>query len=368
MKKIYLIAGEASGDNIAAKLMKQLKNIMPEVEFFGVGGEKMEAEGLNLFFSSREIAYMGFLEIVPHILKIIRRINQTAKNIELVNPDMVITIDSPGFSFRVAKKIKEKTKLVHYVAPTVWAYKPDRAKKIAQLYNHLLVILPFESSYFTQEGLPTTFVGHPAIEDLKIYPRQEFREKYHVNDQDFLFCITPGSRKQEIKTLLPIFLQALDLLNKEAVLAIPTQQHHFELVKSICKERKVIIVDESDKLALFSSCDFCLTKSGTVTTELAFYKIPMVIAHKINKISHWLLKKLVQVKYVTIINLLANEEVIPELLQEDCTPQKIALQINKEMTNLKNYQQKLGDNLAKLKPSSKMPSLLAAETIANLLK
>ena len=368
MNKIYLIAGEASGDNIAAKLMKQLKNIIPEIEFFGIGGEKMEAEGLNLLFSSREIAYMGFLEIVPHIFKIIRRISQTAENIEQINPDIVITIDSPGFSFRVAKKIKGKARLIHYVAPTVWAYKPERAKKIAQLYNHLLVILPFEPSYFTQEGLATTFVGHPAIEDLKTYPRQNFRDKHHLNDQDFLFCITPGSRKQEIKTLLPIFLQALDLVDKEAILAIPTQQHHFELIKSICKERKVIIVDESEKLALFSSCNFCLTKSGTVTTELAFYKIPMVIAHKINKISHWILKKLVKVKYVTIINLLANEEVIPELLQEDCTPQKIAFQINKEMTNLQNYRQKLEENLAKLNPNSKIPSLLAAETIANFLE
>lgn len=369
MKKIYLIAGEASGDNIAAKLMKQIKNLLPEVEFYGVGGEKMQAEGIKLLFPSSDIAYMGFLEVLPHLFKIMRKIKQVAGDIEQVNPDMVITIDAPGFSFRVVEKIKKKikAKLVHYVAPTVWAYKPDRAKKIAKLYDHLLVILPFEPQYFIDEGLPTTFVGHPAIEDLEIYPRQEFRNKYHLKDQDFLFCVAPGSRKQEIKTLLPIFLEALNLIDKKLVIAIPTQQRYFNLINSLCKEKEVLIVNETDKLKLFSSCDFCLTKSGTITTELAFYKMPMIVAHKVNNITYWLLKKMIKIRFVTIVNLLADEEIIPELLQENCNPQRIGEEINREMKNLEIYRKKLEKNLLKLKPDTKIPSLLAAETIISLL-
>ena len=171
MLKIYLIAGEASGDNIASKLMDALKKQYPDIEFYGVGGSKMQSKGINLLFPSQDLALMGFFEIRPHILKLFKRIKQTIEDICLLQPDALITIDSPGFCFRVAKAVKAKFKgkLIHYVAPTVWAYGLKRAKKIAKIYDYLLVILPFEPEYFIKEGLATTFVGHPAIEDLKIF-------------------------------------------------------------------------------------------------------------------------------------------------------------------------------------------------------
>ncbi len=369
MLKIYLIAGEASGDNIGAKLMLALRLQHPDIEFYGVGGDKMQAVGMNLLFPAKELALMGFFEIVPHIPRLIRRINQTAEQICKLQPDAVITIDSPDFCFRVVKKVKDKIvgKLIHYVAPTVWAYRPERAKKIAQIYDHLLVILPFEPEYFIKEGLESTFVGHPAIENLEILPKKIFRDKYNVPKGNLLLCLAPGSRVQEIKKLLPIFLQAVRLIDKKVTIVIPTHEHLKELVNSYNNEGlSIILVGEEDKQSLFSSADIALTKSGTITTELAFYKMPMVVAHKVNAFSYWLLKKMIKVKYATIINILAGKELIPELLQERCNSELIA----KEMLDVINselLQKEVQINLAKLQVNGELPSDIAAKKILDLI-
>ena len=324
MLKIYLIAGEASGDNIGAKLMKALRAQRTDIEFYGIGGEKMLEQKMNLLFPSQELSVMGFLEIIPYIPKFLKLIKQTIEDIIKIKPDMVITIDSPGFSFRVAKAIKNKFagKLIHYIAPTVWAYKPGRAKKIASIYDHLLVILPFEPKYFVKEGLATSYVGHPAIEDLEKKDNKLFREKYKIPKDDLLLCLAPGSRKQEIQTLLPIFLEAVYYLSKKITqkitIVIPSKSYLKSIITSYisASNLNVILIDDSEKQDIFSASDLALSKSGTITTELAFYKMPMVIAHRVNQISYWLLRKMIKVKYATIVNILADKELIPELLQE----------------------------------------------------
>lgn len=377
MPKIYLIAGEASGDNIASKLMKALKIQDPQIEFYGIGGEKMQAEGMNLLFSAEQLSVMGFLEIIPYIPKFLKLIKQTIVDIINIQPDIVITIDSPGFSFRVARSVKNKFtgKLIHYVAPTVWAYKPERAKKIAKIYDHLLVILPFEPSYFLQEGLATTFVGHPAIEDLVQQDKKTFKEQYEIDDSSLLLCLAPGSRKQEIKSLLPIFLEAVTIFQKKIdqkiVIAIPTKEYLKELIQIyIPNSLKILLIDEKDKQKLFSSADLALTKSGTITTELAFYKIPMIVAHKINGLSYWLLKKVIKIKSATIINILAEKELIPELLQENCNPIDISKALYQATLpkNIDAWKAELEIQLNKLTPNQKIPSQIAAEKILELLK
>ncbi len=277
MLKIYIIAGEASGDNIGAKLMHELKLQRDDIEFYGIGGEKMQEEGMNLLFSAQELSVMGFLEIIPHLARLWLKTRKTIADIIKLQPDIVITIDSPGFCFRVTKAIKEKisAKLIHYVAPTVWAYKPERAKEIAKIYDQLLVILPFEPDYFIKEGLDTSFVGYPALEGLHISAKEYFRLKFNIPSGNLLLCLAPGSRRQEIKTLLPIFLNAIKLLSlnleQKITIAIPCQKHLSSLIRSyIPADLKVIIVDENDKQDLFSSADLALTKSGTITTELGF--------------------------------------------------------------------------------------------------
>lgn len=375
MLKIYLIAGEASGDNIASKLMDALKKQYPDIEFYGVGGSKMQSKGINLLFPSQDLALMGFFEILPHIPKLFKRIKQTIEDICLLQPDALITIDSPGFCFRVAKAVKAKFKgkLIHYVAPTVWAYGLKRAKKIAKIYDYLLVILPFEPEYFIKEGLATTFVGHPAIEDLKIFPKEIFRKKFKLANDSLLLCLAPGSRKQEVQALLPVFLDAASrlskLINQKIIIAIPAQEQLKQFIVSYSSELPIILVDEQDKQMLFSSADLALSKSGTITTELAFYKIPMVVAHKVNKFSYWLLKKMIKVAYVTIINLLAGKEIIPELLQDKCKAELIADELYRAITpgNKQEWTEEIENNLAKLQVDQEIPSDIAARMILRLL-
>lgn len=375
MLKIYIIAGEASGDNIGAKLMQELRKQHEEVEFYGIGGEKMQAAGMNLLFPAHEIALMGFLEIIPHLARLWLRLRQTIAQIIKVQPDIVITIDSPGFCFRVAKAVKKKitAKLVHYVAPTVWAYRPERAKNIAKIYDQLLVILPFEPEYFIKEGLKTNFVGYPAIEDLHISSKEFFRYKFNVAKGDLLLCVAPGSRRQEVKNLLPIFLDAVALLVKrleqKITIAIPYQEELRNVIEDYRKEDlNIILVSEQDKQDLFSSADLALTKSGTITTELGFFGVPMIVAHRVNLLSYWLIKRVIKVSYVTIINLLANKQVIPELLQDQCNAEAIFSQLER-LLDIEHRQKQLNEisiNMEKLTIGDCASSKVAAEIILGL--
>ena len=376
MPKIYIIAGEASGDNIGAKLMREILKKNPNAEFYGIGGEKMQKIGMNLLFSAKELSIMGFLEIIPALPRIWMRIRKTIANIIELQPDIVITIDAPGFNFRVAKAVRNNitAKLIHYVAPTVWAYKPERAKEIAKLYDKLLVILPFEPKYFISEGLETDFVGYPALEDLEVSSKEYFRIKFNIPKGNLLLCLTPGSRKQEVKTLLPIFLKAVKLLEeqlkKNITIAIPCQNHLIDLVKKYTKESpNIILIDEKDKQHLFSSADLALTKSGTITTELGYFGIPMVVAHKINYLSYFLIKRVLKVKYASIINLIAEQEIIPELIQSKCRAKLIAAELER-LTDIKERQKQLNGINSSIDQltASCSPSKLAATKVLNELK
>ena len=376
MTKIYLITGEASGDNIAAKLMRELKKIDSKIEFYGIGGEKMQTIGMNLLFPASELSLMGFWEILPHIPKLWWKIRQTALDIKKIDPDLVITIDSPGFSFRVAKKLKNKirAKLIHYVAPTVWAYKPSRAKKIAKIYDHLLTILPFEAEYFLKEGLQTSFVGFPALEDLPHSSKELFRLKHNIAKGELLLCIAPGSREQEVNLLLPIFINAAKLFIKhtqlKVTIAIPCQINLRNLIiKLIPQDLSIILIDENDKLSLFASADLALTKSGTITTELAFYGVPMVVGYKVNILSYWLIKMMIKIPFVTIMNIIAGEEIIPEMLQDKCNAQALSaklVNLNSIHTRKKQLND-ISDNLAKLQTKEKSPSKVAASKVFALI-
>lgn len=375
MRKIYIIAGEASGDNIGSKLMKAIRLQDPNVEFYGIGGDKMQEQKMTLLFPAKELSVMGFLEVIPHIFKFLRLIKQTIKEIVRIQPDVVITVDSPGFCFRVAKAVKDKIKgkLVHYVAPTVWVYKPERAEKIAKIYDHLLVILPFEPKYFLKEGLDTTYVGHPAIEDLEIQDKKVFRNKYKIPEDNLLICLAPGSRKQEVKRLLPVFLESIQYLSKKVkqniTIAIPAKDYLKSLIEEgLDNSLDVILVDEKDKEGLFSSCDMALAKSGTITTELAFYQMPMVVGYKLNPISHWLLKRMVIAKYATILNVLADKELVPELLQDECNAMAVgeALYQATLSKNRSKWAKEVKTQLAKLQIGKKIPSELAAEVVLTI--
>lgn len=375
--KIFIIAGEQSGDLIGAKLMSDLKKIA-KVDFYGIGGYQMTQQGIKTIFPMSDINLIGFVEILPHIFKILRRINLTAKKIEEIKPNAIITIDSPGFSFRLAKKIKRLgIPLFHYVAPTVWAYKPKRAKKIAQIYDHLFTLLPFENEYFEKENLACTFVGHPLTQD-KIGDNEKFRNKFNLQNK-FILCLCPGSRKSEIKQLLGIFLTTAQLLSNEIknmAIVIPTFPHLKSLIENKIKSIhnfKIIICDDINlHKDLIASSNLALAKCGTITNEFAFAKIPLITAYKVNFITAWILKKLIKIPYVSLINIISNQEIIPEYLQEKCTSKnlhnallKLYRNDNLRKKQIENFEFALNQLTNK---NNVPPSELAAKNIIELLK
>ncbi len=341
-KNIYIIAGEPSGDALGGKLIQALKQqSKDELNFHGVGGTRMEEEGFESLFPMSELSIMGFVELIPHIPHMLKRINQTVADILAKKPDVVITIDSPGFCFRVAKKLQESgIRLVHYVAPTVWAYKPKRAAKIAALYDELLVLLPFEPPYFEKEGLKTHFVGHPIVEDVALLgDKATFIDAYHVKKDAKILTMLTGSRKTETKLLLPIYKQVIERLAPQfdaLHIILPTIPALEDEITAFAKSLHVpttVLLDKQEKWHAYAASDVALAKSGTVTLEIALAELPMVITYKVNRFSAWLIRRMIQIEFACLINLLQNKMVIPECLQEECNAERLTREVSELLTN-----------------------------------
>ncbi len=331
-KKFFIITGEASGDLLGAKIIKEIKTHFPnqKLEFVGVGGEMMEKEGFTSIFDINELSIMGFVEVVPHIFKILRRIKQVSREIIKQNPDYVITIDAPDFNFRVIKKIAhlKNIKKIHIIAPSVWAYREKRAQKIAKLYDLLLVILPFEPPYFTKYGLKTEFIGHFIVENEPDFSKKEisrmnFRQKYGFYNNDTIIYMTPGSRVSEVKKIFPEFILAINNLKEKVEnlsVVIPIIEKTKDLVEKMALdfEVKYVLIKKEEKEDALFSCDFALAKSGTNTVEISLYKLPMLICYKVNFISYLIARLLVKIKFANLLNLIMSKMIIPELLQKNC--------------------------------------------------
>ena len=332
--KIFIIAGEASGDKLGASLIKALvKEHKQKIVFCGVGGDLMALEGFNSIFPMAQISLMGFFEILPHVFRVLGLIKKTIVKIKEFQPDIVITIDSPGFAMRVAKQIdRTHTKVVHYVAPSVWAYKPARALYMQEYYDMVLALLPFEPPYFTKIGLKCEFVGHPIIEDDWAGADPVlFREKHNIKPGAKLIGVMSGSRKGEVRRMLPIFAQAIRLFDKtnEIIWVFPavSQELAMEIEQIILpfNIKFAIPVNEPLKINMLKSFDSAIVKSGTSSLELALAGVPMIVAYKVNALTAWVLRYVYRINtYASIVNILAKKPIIPELLQEECTPQKLA--------------------------------------------
>ncbi|WP_298372150.1 lipid-A-disaccharide synthase [Azospirillum sp.] len=332
---LFLMAGEPSGDALGARLMAAAKRLTDgQVRFIGVGGEKMIAEGLVSLFPMGELTLFGVFELVPHLPNLIRRIDQTAAEIIRQRPDAVIGIDSPGFTLRVAKKVRAAEPgipLIHYVAPTVWAWKPKRAAKYAALYDHLLAILPFEPPYFEREGLPCSFVGHSVVESgAGQGDAVRFRSQHGLSATDRLVAVLPGSRKGEVSRLLPDFRATLERLlptHPTLVAVVPTVATVRDRVAAALADwplRTILVEGDAAKHDAFAAAEAALAASGTVALELALARLPSVIAYRLNPITVALYRRLIRVKYVNLVNLMLDRMLVPELLQEDCRPDHLA--------------------------------------------
>ena len=354
MPKLYVIAGEPSGDFLGAGVLRELGD---RCDIRGVGGHLMETAGLVSLFDIRNISVGGLLEVVPHLLKIKRLIAQTVDDIAANRPDVLLTIDSPGFCFRVARLVRKRCpeiKMVHLVAPSVWAWREGRAAKLAKLYDRLFCLFDFEPQYFTKYVLDATFVGHPAVE------RFEFSE--HRGKDTLL--VMPGSRTQEIKSLLPIFLEAAKGVAGRlgtTRLVIPTLPHLLPLVKSIAGDDADVTADGEVKMQVYQSARLAIVASGTATLQLALSGCPMVVGYRLSELSYRLVKPLVKVRYISLVNLILNAPVVPELIQSDCTVQKItdvAVSLD-EAEQLRQFK-RLRERLT---PGSTTPSKVIAEGV-----
>ena len=330
---IFLVAGEPSGDQLGAGLMAALKaQSDTPLRFAGVGGPRMEAEGLSSLFPMSDLAVMGLVEVLPHLFRILRRMAETEAAARRLRPDILITIDSPAFSLRVAKRLKGAGfPLLHYVAPSVWAWKPWRARKIAGFLDHLLALLPFEPPYFEQYGLSTTVVGHPAVEGaVSAEEGQGFRSKHGFSQDVPLLAVLPGSRQSEVGRLCEIFEETLALLKQDLPglrAVVPTVPNVANFVKQACASWPVetLLLETPDqKQAAFAAADAALAASGTVAVELAAARVPTVVAYRVSPLSAAIARRLLKVRYASIPNLVLDREIQPEFLQENCTATKLA--------------------------------------------
>jgi len=376
---IYLIAGEESGDRLGGLLMQSLKHITTEnIHFSGVGGKSMIAEGIQSLFPMDDLAVMGLFEILPRIPKLIDRLNYVVKDIREVMPDLLVTIDSPDFNFRVVRRlVGYDIPCVHYVAPTVWAWRPRRAKKISHTIDHLLTLFPFEPHYFERYGLACTYAGHPVLKSGADKADQEsFRSNRKINKDANLIAIIPGSRKGEVIRHLPIFAKAAKILHGQfpnIEIIIPT----IEATRSVVELEVAawhmpvhLTENDHDKYAAFATAQAAIAASGTVTLELAMTGTPAVIGYKLAPVTAFLVKHLVKVRYASLVNLILEQEAIPEYLLDKCRAIPLAVAIrdllnNRDLRNTQKNAYKAA--LALLGHNEFDPSRRASEVILKML-
>ena len=378
--RIFIIAGEPSGDLLGGRLMAALKrHSSGNVEFAGVGGRRMAVEGLNSPFPITELSVMGLAEILPRIFNLRRRVRQTAHAIEQYLPDILITIDSPGFCFAVLKRLRrdQATRRIHYVAPSVWAWRPGRVHKFAREFDHLLTLLPFEPRYFEPEGLDTTFVGHAVIEsEMGAADGAAFRQRFQIEEDIPLLCMLPGSRLGEVERHLEPFRSAMTTLQSRFPslrVVVPTIPAIEDEVSHTVRgwENNVLVVEgEKDKFDAMAASNIALAASGTVALELALARVPTVIAYRVNVITSWIVKALIKIPYANLVNVLLNREAVPEFIQGKCTGDNLANALENLLEDIVVYeaQQTAADDAMKLlKAGDVLPSDVAAKTILSLI-
>ena len=341
MTRIFIIAGEASGDVLGARLMAALRAARPGVVFAGIGGARMAEAGLVSQFPMQELAVMGLAEILPRILSLRRRISETVEAIKASRPDIVVTIDSPGFCLRVLKGISGSgIRRVHYVAPQVWAWRQERVRHFPGLWDELLCLLPFEPEFFAPHGLNPVFVGHPVLESgADIGNAEKFRAQHNIAPDAVPVVLMPGSRVTETTRLLPVFRQTMALLSGTMPGLQPVVAAASGIADAVAAQttdwpvRPIIVRDVASRYDAFAAARAALTKSGTSTLELAMAGVPMAVTYRVNPLSAAIAKRLIKVKYVAMINLLAGGPLVPELLQENCTPEKLAATLQSLLTS-----------------------------------
>ena len=337
---IYIIAGEPSGDALGGRLMAALRERSAKpLRFAGIGGERMAEQGLDSLVPLHELAIMGVAEVLPRARRILRRVAEAVADIQRLRPEAVVTIDSSGFTWRVAQRLRrqgERLPLIHYVAPMVWAWRAGRARRMARWYDHLLVLLPFEPPYFTRVGLACTYVGHPVVESgAERGDGAAFRQRHGIPPTAPLLTVLPGSRRGEVARLLPPFAGAVaDLARRHVDLrvVVPTTATVADTVGAAVRGWPVptiVVRGEREKYDAFAASDAALAASGTVALELAMARLPAVVAYRISPLTAWLVQRMVKVKYMHLLNLILDRAVVPELRQQDVNAARLGAEVER---------------------------------------
>ena len=370
--KFFIIAGEPSGDKLGAALMAALRSIAPNVQFEGVGGPLMTAQGLRSLFLMDELAVMGIFEVLPKYRALKRRIAQTAAAALAAAPDGIITIDSPDFCLRVArivKAAKPDLRIIHYVAPSVWAWRPKRAAKMAPFVDHVLALLPFEPPLMQAAGMSCDFVGHPVVAE----PLASAAEAADFRGEGPLILMLPGSRRGEVARLAPIFGQVLRLIqakHPKARVALPTLPSVADLVQELTATWPIapqIILDRAQKRGAFAAANVALAASGTVSLELAANNCPMVIAYDMNRASLWLMRRAALVDTVTLVNLVSETRAVPEFIGAQCRAEVIAPAMLQQLTAPEAQNWAMQETMRKLGRGGPSPALRAAQSVLRFL-
>ena len=375
-RKIFLIATEESGDRLGANLMKVLRQRLGgAVQFEGVGGQSMAREGLASLFPIEDLSIMGLAAVVKQLPMILRRIRETAGAVTRASPDILVIIDSPDFTHRVARRVRARDPsipIIDYVSPSVWAWRPGRARAMRAYVDHVLALLPFEpEEYRRLNGPPCSYVGHPLIEQIGGL-RPGVDEQKRRDEQPPVLLVLPGSRRSEINHHMAVFGETLGLLRAQDVpfeLILPTMPHLQETVAEGLKSWKVaprVAIGEQEKRAAFRIARAALAKSGTVTLELAIAGVPMVTAYRGGAVEAWIMRRAIKVNSVILANLVVGENVVPEFIQQDCMPEKLLAALREILSDSPSRRRQL-EAFAKIdaimSTGNQPPSVRAADIV-----
>jgi lipid-A-disaccharide synthase len=318
--KYFFITGEASGDLLAANVVRQLKEIDNSSEILGTGGKHLEKVGVEIVLNIEKMAFMGLVEVAKNLFKIRKNFKIVQQSILEFQPDVIVLVDYPGFNLKMAKWAKSHGfKVVYYIAPKVWAWKESRAKLLKKYVDLLLVILPFEKEYFKQHGIEAVDVGHPILELIP---------PYNPSVQKSKIALLPGSRKQEIESLLPMMLESMSDISSEDLIVAGLSEHGESYYENMIQGRAKLILDNI--YSVLDQSKLAIVASGTATLETAMMNAPQVVVYRLNSLTYWIAKRLVKLKYISLVNLILDKKAVPELLQKDFN-----------VSNLKNISQQV---------------------------
>jgi lipid-A-disaccharide synthase len=356
MDSILIVAGENSGEKYGADLVSQFKKLHPSLSFFGIGGAHMEKEGVHLLFPVEELAVVGVFEIISHLPRIKKIFNKIKKEIKDQKPRAAVLIDSPDFNIRLAKKLKKLSiPVLYYISPTIWAWRKRRLRTIKNTVDKMMLIFPFEKKIYEDYGIPAVYVGHPLKDRIRTsLTKSEFLEKYGMDPQKKLISLLPGSRQSELRFHMSVLAEALERIKSEwetqfVLLLAESIEKNFllDLIPSSLKGLKILGEDHYEAIA---SSDLALSACGTANLEAALLETPLIAFYRISPLTYFFGRRLAAIKNFSIVNILAGEKVIPELIQRDFTAQNIF----KETKEILNSEEQRAEMIAKFKKIKKL--------------